>query len=110
MMQAASTSETSVNFYRTTRRNNTEDSHLHTHRLEELKFHNFKQFLEMYVKINVYNAEEHLCIFHFYKGCVWDVEVNVENALEESMCVYVCMCLYIWPDASSFYIHFMHFV
>jgi hypothetical protein len=29
-MKAASTSETSVNFYQTTRRNNPEDSHLHT--------------------------------------------------------------------------------
>jgi hypothetical protein len=28
MMEAASTSETSVNFYQTTWRNNTEDSHL----------------------------------------------------------------------------------
>jgi hypothetical protein len=28
MMEAASTSETSVNFYQTTRRNNLEDSHL----------------------------------------------------------------------------------
>jgi hypothetical protein len=31
MMEAASTSETSVNFYQTTRRNNPEDSHLHTY-------------------------------------------------------------------------------
>jgi hypothetical protein len=29
MMEAASTSETSVNFYQTTRRNNPEDSRLH---------------------------------------------------------------------------------
>jgi hypothetical protein len=29
MMEAASTSETSVNFYQTTRRNNLEDSHPH---------------------------------------------------------------------------------
>jgi hypothetical protein len=29
MMEAASTFETSVNFYQTTRRNNPEDSHLH---------------------------------------------------------------------------------
>jgi hypothetical protein len=28
MMEAVSTSETSVNFYHTTQRNNTEDSHL----------------------------------------------------------------------------------
>jgi hypothetical protein len=39
MMEAASTSETSVNLYQTTRRNNPEDSHLHTHRRENLKSH-----------------------------------------------------------------------
>jgi hypothetical protein len=36
-MEAASTSETSINFYQTTRRYNPEDSHLHTHRRENLK-------------------------------------------------------------------------
>jgi hypothetical protein len=35
--RAASTSETSVNFYQTTRRNNPEDSHLHTRCSENLK-------------------------------------------------------------------------
>jgi hypothetical protein len=39
MMEAASTSETSVNFYQTTRRNNPEDSHLHNFRRENLKYH-----------------------------------------------------------------------
>jgi hypothetical protein len=39
MMQAASTSETLVNFYQTTRRNNPEDCHLHTRRRENLKSH-----------------------------------------------------------------------
>jgi hypothetical protein len=37
MMEAASISETSVNFYQTTRRNNPEDSYLHTRRRENLK-------------------------------------------------------------------------
>jgi hypothetical protein len=37
MMEAASTSEMSVNFYQTTRRNNPEVSHLHTRRRENLK-------------------------------------------------------------------------
>jgi hypothetical protein len=37
MMEAASTSETLVNFYQTTQRYNPEDSHLCTHRLENLK-------------------------------------------------------------------------
>jgi hypothetical protein len=37
MMETASTSETLVNFYQTTRRNDPEDSHLHTRRCENLK-------------------------------------------------------------------------
>jgi hypothetical protein len=37
MMEAAKTPETLVNFYQTTRRYNPEDSHLRTHRRENLK-------------------------------------------------------------------------
>jgi hypothetical protein len=37
MMEAARTSETLVNFYQTTRCYNPEDSHLYTHRRENLK-------------------------------------------------------------------------
>jgi hypothetical protein len=37
MMEAANTSETSVNFYQTIRRNIPQDSHLHTRRRENLK-------------------------------------------------------------------------
>jgi hypothetical protein len=39
MMEAASTSEMSVNFYQTTRHYNPEDSHLHTRSRENLKSH-----------------------------------------------------------------------
>jgi uncharacterized membrane protein YraQ (UPF0718 family) len=39
MMETVSTSERSVNFYHTTRRNIPEDSHLHTHRRESPKSH-----------------------------------------------------------------------
>jgi hypothetical protein len=39
MIEAASTCETSVNFYHTTRRSIPEDIHLHTPRLGNLKFH-----------------------------------------------------------------------
>jgi hypothetical protein len=39
MMEAASTSETSVNFYQTTQHYNTEYSHLHTRCHENLKFY-----------------------------------------------------------------------
>jgi hypothetical protein len=37
MMEVVSTTETSVNFYQTTRRNTPEDSHFHTRRREKLK-------------------------------------------------------------------------
>jgi hypothetical protein len=37
MIEAARTSETLVNFHQTTQRYNPEDSHLRTHRLENLK-------------------------------------------------------------------------
>jgi hypothetical protein len=37
MMEAAGISETVVNFYQTTRRYNPEESHLRTHRRENLK-------------------------------------------------------------------------
>jgi hypothetical protein len=39
MMKAASTSETLVNVYETTRSNISEDSHLNIHRRENLKYH-----------------------------------------------------------------------
>jgi hypothetical protein len=39
MLEAASTSETSLNFYQTTWHNNPEDSHLQTRRRENLKSH-----------------------------------------------------------------------
>jgi hypothetical protein len=48
MMEATSTSETSVNFYQTTRRNNSEDSHLHTRRRENLKSHTDTENLRRY--------------------------------------------------------------
>jgi hypothetical protein len=38
-MEAASPCETSANFYQNKRRNNPEDSHLHTRRRENLKSH-----------------------------------------------------------------------
>jgi hypothetical protein len=41
-MEAASTSETSISFYQTTRRNIPEDSHLHTCRRENLKSHGYE--------------------------------------------------------------------
>jgi hypothetical protein len=41
MMEAAIISETLVNFYQTTRRYNPEESHLRTHRRENLKSYSY---------------------------------------------------------------------
>jgi hypothetical protein len=45
MMEAANASETLADFYQTTRRNNPEDSHLHTRRREKLKSHQAYEIL-----------------------------------------------------------------
>jgi hypothetical protein len=55
MLEAASTSETSVNFYQTTRRYNPEDSNLHTRRREHLKYYFVYKFFK-YVDETVSNA------------------------------------------------------
>jgi hypothetical protein len=47
MMEAASTSETSVNFYQTTRRNIPKDSNLHSRRSENLKSRNQLLFIQL---------------------------------------------------------------
>jgi hypothetical protein len=39
VMEAVSTSEMSVDFYQTTRRNNPEDGHRHTRRCENMRSH-----------------------------------------------------------------------
>jgi hypothetical protein len=63
MMEAASTSETSVNLYRTTQRNNPEDSHLHTCRRENMKSHLFLLLPTwLYTRLTVCGA---IVLFHF---------------------------------------------
>jgi hypothetical protein len=42
MMEATSTSQTSVYYYQTTRRNNPKDSRVHTRRRENLKSHSVR--------------------------------------------------------------------
>jgi hypothetical protein len=53
MMERASTSETFVNFYQTTRRYNPEDGHLHTCPCENLKSYYFAE--NIFVNLHVLN-------------------------------------------------------
>jgi hypothetical protein len=59
-MEAAITSETSVNFYQTTRRNHPEDNYLHIRRRENLKSHHYEalSFIKYRVSIN-YSPHSH---------------------------------------------------
>jgi hypothetical protein len=59
--EAASTSETSAHFYQTTRRNNPEDSHLHTRLRENLKSHTY--FLLIWITINSWRSWSLLVIW-----------------------------------------------
>jgi hypothetical protein len=57
MMEAAITSETLVNLYQSTQRNNPQDSHLHTRRRENLKsqgpvWMNIEEFRHFFIKLS----------------------------------------------------------
>jgi hypothetical protein len=58
MMDAASTSETSVNFYQTTQCNIPQDSHLQTYCHENLKYHLFYLFFSRVVKAPSHNHKK----------------------------------------------------
>jgi hypothetical protein len=70
MMEAASTSETLVNFYQTTRRNIPGESHLRTRRPKNLKSHKSD---------------------HFFSS-VWS-DLLKYHYMSPVMCVCVCVCV-----------------
>jgi hypothetical protein len=89
MMEAASTSETSVNFYQTTRHKNPEDSHLHTRRRENLKYHKQKRrFRYMWpsscIRTKLFvllDTKVYTCfIFFFYRFILDAINVYVNEA------------------------------
>jgi hypothetical protein len=53
-MEAVSSSETSVNFYRASWRNSPEDSHIHLRRRENLKSH-VRIYYRMIIKVNLWS-------------------------------------------------------
>jgi hypothetical protein len=61
MMEAASTSETSVNFYQATRHNNKEDSHLQTRHRENLKSDNeIVYYINIMIKYSRFQKKKQL--------------------------------------------------
>jgi hypothetical protein len=65
MMEAASTSETSVNFYRTIRRNIPKDNRLHTRRRENLKSH------------MIFLLQPQLLLYILWHSCLCTSDLNV---------------------------------
>jgi hypothetical protein len=74
MMEAASTSETSVNFYQTTGRYDPEDSYLHTRRRENLKCHFF--LLSAMYNIPIINEQFHCFSTVYFKGIAGNKRVG----------------------------------
>jgi hypothetical protein len=80
MMEAARTSETLVNFYQTTRRYKPEDSHLRTHRRENLKSYLalkkmririLIEFIELYFREGTINVHSRSAVFTVHtSACV----------------------------------------
>jgi hypothetical protein len=66
MMEAARTSETLVNFYQTTLRYNAEDSHLRTHRRENLKSYDLKELITSTEKSSLLEASSRLASQKFH--------------------------------------------
>jgi hypothetical protein len=81
------TSETSVNFYQTTRRNNAEDSHLHTCRRENLKSHKLRSVLQKTL----------------WKFPSWRIKLKVSESEMESPC-------WCFGDAQTVHIKIKHSV
>jgi hypothetical protein len=93
MMETASTSETSANFYQTTRRNNPEDRHFNTRRREKLRSHLF-DFLYAVVlllltgslnnrleyKVTIHGVRNFYCALNIIRvgGCIAMMQTQLE--------------------------------
>jgi hypothetical protein len=97
MMEAASTSETSVNFYRTTRRNIPEDSNLHTRCRENLKSHQTLSllrplFFRRFSRLNV-GQEILVIVFNVEWLSVRHIVQRYSYLLKSVQCRMACQCV-----------------
>jgi hypothetical protein len=85
MMEAAATSETSVNFYQTTRRNNPEDNHLHSRRRENLKSHKVNEVSVLITYLLLYEFKKlNVNVLLFFRR--WSVAENFSSTSAVSTC------------------------
>jgi hypothetical protein len=74
MVEAASTSETSVSFYRATRRYNPEDGHLHTRLSKNLKYHSEVNACNFNTSVSVVYGVIYILQYHIQPEVFVDVE------------------------------------
>jgi hypothetical protein len=89
MMEAASTSVTSVNLYQTTQRNNPEDSHLHICCWKNLKSHEvvyFSEFTFLFSSIYLSSYKGLTSCTHCVKDTVSDIILRLEVQNTETTC------------------------
>jgi hypothetical protein len=87
MMEAASTSEKSVNFNQTTLRNNPEDSHLHTRRRENLKFHRIYSSFRNGSRVPAPSSNMNRIKYRLMWSIEW-IHTNHKNGTKMSMVVF----------------------
>jgi hypothetical protein len=89
MMEAASTSETLVNFYQTTRRYNPEDSHLRAHRIALMMeaARTSETLVNFYQTTRRYNPEDsHLRLYDISIRCYLHL-IKTRFEMECSLCI-----------------------
>jgi hypothetical protein len=79
MIEAAKTSETSVNFYQTARHNDPEDSHLHTRRRKNLKSHIFTPVHILFTYLSKKRHGENYIFRSFIIGTIHQVSLGELN-------------------------------
>jgi hypothetical protein len=82
MMEAAQASETLVNFYQSTRRYNPEDSHLHTHRRENLRSY----FIFLVVFSLKVCDQNFVCVIHLPHLSLFDLMAIIITGEENKLC------------------------
>jgi hypothetical protein len=105
MMEAASTTKTSVNIYQTTLRNNPEDSHLYIRRHENLKSHTNHTIVPIFLAHTVERdvvaqsvTELHLLLMLYYvvRTC-GDVEWHITSQPANSVSARSAVIATSWP-------------
>jgi hypothetical protein len=95
IMEALSTSETSVNIYQTTRRNIPQHIHIHTRRRENLKSHHIPVTLGSQEELTELAPVLEPMTFHVSSDELSPTAWQLRYQRCEYVCVCVCVCVWL---------------